>query len=142
MGRGSIRFFPHQFCQLLQIRESFVNTRNINSLQSGKYVNQRLRMAKCPPIISPECRGAKRSARPKGVDTELCGTDTQALPPVLRAFGWRAVLRPEPPCVCCLSVASQPIFCYLIPFLLLRAHLSLRKSSKTTHKNLAAFQTK
>ena len=57
-------------------------------------------MAKCPPIISPECRGAKRSARPKGVDTKLCGTDTQALPPVPRAFGWRAVLRPKPPCVC------------------------------------------
>jgi hypothetical protein len=77
------------------------------------FVIQRLRMAKCPPIISPKCREVKRSARPKGLDTELYGTDTQALPPVLRAFGWRAVLSTEPPCVCCLTVWA-PLSSYLV----------------------------
>jgi len=76
------------------------------------------RIAKCPPLISPRWRGAKQRARLKGVDTELRGTDTQALPPVLLAVGWRAVSRPEPPCACWVSVAGWPFFFSSAPFFL------------------------
>ena len=77
-------------------------------------------MAKCPPIISPECRGVNWSARPKGVDTEIYGTDTQALPPVLRAFGSKGGFAPG---------AAICLLCECKPGMLPYFNLSARASS-------------